>query len=104
MDLITFKSFISTEVLIILYYICSLMLPLVIWGLVNWLNRKYKLLNIPEEYAEVIKWKSLNAKQKIKFSVFLIVAFVFLELFLRVLFEFLIGYMQMRDALLLLKL
>jgi len=41
MDFITFKSFISTEVLIIFYYIGALILPIGIWILVKWLIKKY---------------------------------------------------------------
>ena len=100
MDFLTFKSFISTEVLILFYYIGALILPIGIWFLSTWLIRKYKFLNTTYESGKEMIWKSLNKKQQIKFLTFFIFFFLFMELFWRMLFEFLIAYMQIRDALL----
>ena len=100
MDFLTFKSFISTEVLIIFYYHGALILPIVIWLLFTWLIRKYRLLNTTYESGKEILWKSLNKKQQTKFVALFVTSFLFMELFWRMFFEFLIAYMQMRDALL----
>ncbi len=100
MDFITFKSFISTEVLIIFYYIGALILPVGLWTLLTWLIRKYKYLNTAYENGKAIVWKSLNKQQQTKLVAFFITCFLFMELFWRMLFEFLIAYMQIRDALL----
>lgn len=100
MDFITFKSFISTEVLIIFYYIGALILPVGLWALLTWLIRKYKYLNTAYENGKAIVWKSLNKQQQTKLVAFFITCFLFMELFWRMLFEFLIAYMQIRDALL----
>ena len=103
MDFLTFKSFISTEVLIIFYYLGALILPIGLWLLVTWLIRKYKLFTTAYESGKEIIWKSLNRKQKTKLIGFFITSFLFMEIFWRMLFEFLIAYMQMRDALLQIK-
>ena len=100
MDFLTFKSFISTEVLIIFYYLGALILPIGIWLLLTWLIRKYKLFNTAYESGKQIIWKSLNTKEKTRLVAFFVTSFLFMELFWRMLFEFLIAYMQMRDALL----
>jgi hypothetical protein len=100
MDFLTFKTFISTEALIMFYYIGALILPIGIWGLLTWLIRKYKDINAAYENGKVIIWKALDKQQQMKLVSFFIVAFLFLELFWRMLFEFLIAYMQIRDALL----
>jgi hypothetical protein len=100
MDFLTFKSFISTEVLIIFYYLGAIIMPVGIWLFLTWLVRKYDLLNIAYENGKNIIWKSLNKKQQAIIIVFFVTAFLFMELFWRMLFEFLIAYMQMRDALL----
>jgi len=100
MDFLTFKNFISTEVLIIFYYLGALILPIGIWLLFTWLIRKYRLLNTAYENGKEIIWKSLNKKQQAKLVVFFVTSFLFMELFWRMFFEFLIAYMQMRDALL----
>ena len=100
MDFLAFKTFISTEALIIFYYIGALILPVGIWALLIWLIRKYKYINTAYENSKVIVWKSLNKQQQTKLVLFFITTFLFLELFWRMLFEFLIAYMQIRDALL----
>ena len=100
MDFITFKSFISTEVLIIFYYIGALIMPIGIWLLFSWLMRKYKLFNTAYDSGKQIIWESLNKKQKTKLIAIFVTSFLFMELFWRMFFEFLIAYMQMRDALL----
>ena len=100
MDFLTFKTFISTEVLIIFYYLGALILPIGLWLLLTWLIRKYRLLNTAYENGKEIIWKSLNKKQQTKFVAFFVALFLFMELFWRMFFEFLIAYMQMRDALL----
>lgn len=99
MDFLTFKSFISTEVLILFYYIGALILPIATWFLSTWLIRKYKFLNATYEGGKEMIWKSLNKKQQIKFLTFFIFFFLLMELFWRMLFEFLIAYMQIHDAL-----
>lgn len=100
MDFLTFKTFISTEALIIFYYLGALILPIGLWLLLTWLVRKYRLLNTAYENGKELLWKSLNRKQQTKLVAFFVISFLFMELFWRMLFEFLIAYMQMRDALL----
>ena len=100
MEFLAFKSFISTEVLIIFYYLGALILPIGVWLLLTWLIQKYRLLNTAYESGREIIWKSLNRKQQAKIVVFFVTSFLFMELFWRMFFEFLIAYMQMRDALL----
>lgn len=100
MDFLTFKSFISTEVLIIFYYMGALILPAASWYLARWLMRKYKVINSMYENGKEILWKSLSKKQQTRLALFFILALFFMELFWRMMFEFLIAYMQIRDALL----
>lgn len=100
MDFLTFKTFISTEALIIFYYLGALILPIGLWLLLTWLIGKYRLLNTVYEDGKELLWKSLSRKQQTKFVALFIISFLFMELFWRMLFEFLIAYMQMRDALL----
>ena len=99
MDFLTFKTFISTEVLIIFYYIGALILPVGIWMLLAWLVRKYRFIDAAYESGKEVVWKSLNKKQQARLVALFITSFLFMELFWRMLFEFLIAYMQMRDAL-----
>ncbi len=63
MDFLTFKSFISTEVLIVFYYIGAIILPVGAWCLVAWLIQTYELVNIAYEKGKDTLWNSLNKKQ-----------------------------------------
>ena len=101
MDFLTFKSFISSDVLIFFYYIGAVILPFAAWYFVNWLIRKYEIYNIVYEKGKENLWKALTPKQKIKLILFLFISFLFMQLFWRMMFEFLIAYMQIRDALVL---
>lgn len=100
MDFLTFKSFISIKALIIFYYIGALILPIGIWLLINWLIQKYDFFDAAFKKGKEAIWKSLNKKQRVKLFMFFVFFFFFMELFWRMLFEFLIAYMQIRDALL----
>jgi len=99
MDFLSFKSFISTEALIIFYYIGAMILPIGIWSLFAWLIGKYQFINATYENGKELIWESLNIKQKTKLLAFFIFSLLFMELFWRMFFEFLIAYMQIRDAL-----
>lgn len=100
MDFLTFKTFISTEALIIFYYLGALILPAGLWLLLTWLIRKYRLVTSAYESGKALLWGSLSRKHQTYVVSFFIISFLFTELFWRMLFEFLIAYMQMRDALL----
>lgn len=100
MDFLTFKSFISTEVLIVFYYIGAVILPVSLWYFIIWLIRKYNFVDTAYIKGKEVLWLSLNGRQKIKLITLFALFFFFMELFWRMLFEFLIAYMQMRDALL----
>ena len=99
MDFLTFKSIISIKVLIIFYYIGALILPVGAWILIDWLIRKYDFFDAVYKKGKETIWKLLNKKQQTKLLIFFIFFFLFMELFWRMLFEFLIAYMQIRNAL-----
>ncbi len=100
MDFLSFKSFISIEALIFFYYIGAIILPLGSWYLVNWLIKKYEAVNTSYKNVKSLIWQTLSKKQKRRLIIMFALAFIFMELFWRMLFEFLIAYIQIRDALL----
>jgi len=100
MDFLTFKEFISIPVLIGFYYFGAVIFPFFMWIFLKWLMRKYKLIGDAHNKGKEMVLSVLNTKQKTKLFAAFLMAFLFLELFWRMLFEFLIAYMQMRDAIL----
>lgn len=99
MDFLTFKSFISISALIFFYYIGAVIIPLSSWYFSAWLIRKFDAIKVIYTTVKASFWQALNGKQKSKLVILFLVSFLFMELFWRMLFEFLIAYIQMRDAL-----
>ena len=99
MDFLTFKDFISIPVLIGFYYMGAVVMPIFMWFFSTWLIKKFRLFAEIHNTGKDKVWGSLTTKQKILFVAAFAMAFLFMELFWRMLFEFLIAYMQMRDAL-----
>jgi len=104
-DFLSFHTLISIEVLIVFYYFGAVVIPLsIIWGM-NWL-KKLVVKNVDgmqqviDTGTQVIS-NLLSLSAKIKWSLLFITLFLFAELFWRLLFEYLIAFMQMRDALVL---
>ena len=75
-------------------------MPIGLWFLLIWLIRKYEFLAVTYQQGIDILWNALTTRQKVKLSAAFLIAFLFMQLFWRMLFEFLIAYMQMRDAIL----
>ncbi|MFK5891939.1 MAG: DUF4282 domain-containing protein [Pseudomonadota bacterium] len=104
-DFFSFRFFISPYVLFFFYYLGALTAPLGSWFFAQWLKNKYRLM------TDVFKVNSDESKIKVKsqkhqknksiwFILFFILILSFLEIMWRVMFEFLIAYFQMREALL----
>ncbi len=100
MDFLTFKTFISIDALIVFYYMGAVIMPISMWFFMIWIVQKYNIIGSIYEKGKDLTWHLLDGKQKIKLVLFFIICFFFMELFWRMLFEFLIAYMQIRDALL----
>ena len=99
MDFLTFKEFISIPVLIGFYYMGAVVMPVAIWAFSQWLMRKFKLVGDIHNAGKNKFLGLLTTKQKALYVAMFIMAFLFMELFWRMMFEFIIAYMQMRDAL-----
>jgi len=99
MDFLTFKSFISIPTLIVFYSIGALVMPIFIWLFMLWLSHRYKFIDKMYQTGKSFSWGLLTTKQKLFFTFLFVVTFSFMELFWRLMFEYLIAYMQIRDAL-----
>ncbi len=100
MDFLTFKDFISIPVLIGFYYLGAVVMPVLMWFILLWLSRKFRIFSDLHHTGKEKIWNRLSIRQKALFISLFMMVFLFMELFWRMLFEFLIAYMQMRDALL----
>ena len=120
-EFIQFKFFIAEDVLTVFYVICAILIPFAAWFFLLWAIRRYavvmqfykdsnysiifcfimwlvrKINFFKNKIAEKITWQSLTLTQKIKFILLFIMIVGMSELFLRLVFEYLIAYMQMHE-------
>ncbi|GAB6069063.1 hypothetical protein JCM30760_01600 [Thiomicrorhabdus hydrogeniphila] len=105
MDFFKFNILISIEVLIVFYYLGAIVLPLGIYWFMLWLKKllvqKVEGMQSVIDAGTHVVSNVVSTSTKIKWFVLFLVSFIFAELFWRLLFEFLIAFMQMRDALVL---
>ena len=96
--LITFETFVSPTLLIGFYYLGALGGPIVGMFVMRQLVSVARRVNVPRSDAtEAAREVWIKTRAGIGFVAFF--AFVMFELFWRMLFEFLLAYFQMRDAL-----
>ena len=99
MDFLTFKTFISINALIGFYYMGAVLVPIGILLSLGWIIQKFDLVKSSIKQGKVVLSESLSPVQKFKLALLMVSIFLFMELFWRMLFEFLIAYIQIRDAL-----
>ena len=100
-DFLLFKSFVSIDALILFYYMGAIVLPFFAWYLLRFLLGKFSFFKEQFEMGKKILFTLLPLKQKVFIILLFTCCFLFMELLWRMMFEFLIAFMQMRDALVL---
>ena len=98
-DFLTFKTFISIDALIFFYCLGAIIMPIAISFFTIWIVQKYNIIEETYKKGKKLIWNSLSIKQKIQIISCFLICFFFMELFWRMLFEFLIAYMQIHDVL-----
>lgn len=90
-DFLSFKTFISPSMLFIFYYLGAIVVPFL----------AYLLSKKIYKYQKEIIQNTIALHYRLKILLFSIALFVFMEILWRMMFEFLIAFLQMRDALVL---
>lgn len=120
-EFIQFETLIAEDVLTVLYVICAIILPFVTWYFCLWVIRRYALVMqfyedgkysiffsffmwvirkvkfFQNKIDKKITWQSFTLIQKLKVIVIFLIISGLSELFLRLIFEYLIAYMHMHD-------
>jgi hypothetical protein len=99
MDFLTFNSFLSIPVLIGFYYLGAIVCPFVMWRCMKWLLKRYPWAADLHAQGKSIVWQQLPSDKKWKVVLLFVAMFLMAEIFWRMLFEYLIAFMQMHDAL-----
>lgn len=99
-EFLSFKQMISIPALIVFYYLGAVFLPIAVWFFCSWLLNKIDPSDSWVSQGKTLFHDSLCRKQKIIVSILFAFSFLLAELFWRIMFEFLIAFMQMRETLL----
>jgi hypothetical protein len=101
LDILNFRTFIAPYALPFFYYLGALGVPFAAWGLLRWLRRRYGRLDQAIQTGGDLARRYTRRRGRLLFLLIFLAAFLFMELMWRLLFEYLIAFLQMRDALLL---
>jgi len=97
-DFLTFKTFISIDILILSYYIGAIIIPIFIWLSKGYLQKKFKILDkLNSSLLNLFGTMSLT-KKLLSVLLFLFM-FISMEIVWRMCFEAMIGYFQIIEAL-----
>lgn len=99
-DFFTFKAFISLDVLRVCYVLGAVLMPITSWVLVVWIKRHYMLVNTAYEQGKSWLLDLTSLRQRLVLFALFILAFLCAEIIWRMMFEYLIAYLQIRDVLL----
>ena len=84
-DFLTFQTFITPSILLIFYYIGAVVMPAFGWFMMRWLKHRY----LPD----------YKVPKRIYLYTLFLLCFLCMELFWRMMFEVMIAYFDMHDAL-----
>jgi len=95
-DFLTFKTFISPSILTMMYLFGVFVMPFLLWRIFKKAEAYFpKTLQQFSHKA----WQTLSVEEKIKLIFLFFAMLLCMEICWRMMFEFLIAYMQIREAL-----
>jgi hypothetical protein len=97
-DFLTFKSFISIDILIVSYYIGAVIIPIAMWLSKAYLQRKFKILDRFNSFLKNL-FGRLTLKRRVISILLMVMMFISMEIVWRMCFEAMIGYFQMVEHL-----
>ena len=97
-DFLTFKTFLSIDILILSYYIGAVIIPIAMWLSKAYLQRRFKILDRFNTFLLNL-FGTMSLKRKLLSILLFILMFISMEIVWRMCFEMMIGYFQMIEAL-----
>ena len=97
-DFLTFKTFLSIDILILSYYIGAVIIPIAMWLSKAYLQRKFQILDRFNTFLLNL-FGTMSLKRKVLSILLFILMFISMEIVWRMCFEMMIGYFQMIEAL-----
>jgi len=97
-DFFSFRTFVSLDVLRVVYALGAIGMPLMAWGVWLWLGR-FQLWKWMRGTAADATRRVVPKRWRLAGILLFVLCFLCMELMWRMMFEFIIAYLQMRDAL-----
>ena len=98
-DFLSFRTFLSPTLLLVFYYLGALGAPLLFWVLTSRFKKQIDRIPLhdvdPATKAAITRW--IPSRRRL--YLYMALGFLVMEVFWRVMFEFLLAYFQMRDYL-----
>ena len=98
LNFLTFKTFISVDILILAYYLGAVIMPVVMWFSKGYLQTRFHILDKFNNLL-ISLFGKLTLKKKILSILLMVALFISMEIVWRMCFELMIGYFQMVEAL-----
>jgi len=98
LDFLTFKRFITADILIVCYYIGALLIPFLLYKTRHYLSENVSLFRTLNTFLNSA-FNTLEKKQKNYIKLLLLLMFLAMEVMWRMMFEMMIAYFQMHDYL-----
>ncbi len=96
-NFLTFRSLISPYALLGFYYLGAVIMPLAVWAIWFWLTHRFGWFSQARDEVGVLSDQMLTPKQRDWLLLACLLCFLMMELFWRMLFEFLIAYIHMAE-------
>ncbi len=100
-DFLAFRTLISRHALLLFYYLGAVGMPLAAWLSARYLLRRVSIAQDALDTGKRLVASGTCLRHRVLFIAMFMAAFLFMELMWRMMFEYLIAFMQMRDALVL---
>jgi hypothetical protein len=94
-NFLTFRSLISPYALLGFYYLGAVLMPVLAWLFWRWLGRRYGWLRQVQAEVGAFSRQILSPGQRFWIFLACVLCFLLMELFWRMMFEFLIAYLHM---------
>ena len=97
-DFLTFRTFITPDILIFFYYVGAVVIPIVMLQSRKYLVEKVPLFQTAKNMSQTFL-NTLNTKEKTVVIISFIIMFLVMEMMWRMVFEAMIGYFHMHEYL-----
>ncbi len=97
-DFLTFQTFITQDVLIIIYYIGAILIPVILWYFKDYLRNRFTLFSRIDTASKQL-FSALSTQNRLLVLFGFFTLFLCMELCWRMMFEMMIGYFDMHDYL-----